>query len=373
MTRYGIPTAFLMFAAVYFPATFAKSNALRSANAVGAPPLMPWQSIGGCGAGGSGGGSSGIKWIGEGVSGGKVKIEVLPKVNFGRNFTYSVAAPRISFDPCHGTEIGVAMPIGSKTGEVQYETNMDPQTFQNGGRGDLTCDVMQSFGSQGQYSGQFALTFPTGRYDAERGSDKSSDILPQSLQMGQGVYAATIGLFYSRDVDKGMYLFDGYFNYPFMFRPDKKNHYLETDYKAYKNVTENRHRFYYRYPLKPYGESDRGDYYPPTFSGDAIYAYRGVPKLVQSVQLYFRAPLGVRWTHSYRPTEYAPIPDPDNRPWDAVLSYGAEFSRDNLPIFLGIGLPIRARRDTRGNWDAPDWNDLGNEWLVALGFKAAFF
>ena len=34
------------------------------------PPFMPWQSIGGCGAGGSGGGTDGIKWVGEVVTGG---------------------------------------------------------------------------------------------------------------------------------------------------------------------------------------------------------------------------------------------------------------------------------------------------------------
>ena len=40
-------------------------------------PATPWQSIGGCGAGGSGGGSGdGIKWIGQGVSGGYLETEV---------------------------------------------------------------------------------------------------------------------------------------------------------------------------------------------------------------------------------------------------------------------------------------------------------
>ncbi len=43
------------------------------------PVMTPWQSIGGCGAGGSGGGTDGIKWVGEGVSGGLVQVEVLPK------------------------------------------------------------------------------------------------------------------------------------------------------------------------------------------------------------------------------------------------------------------------------------------------------
>ena len=337
------------------------------------PQLMPWQSIGGCGAGGSGGGSSGIKWVGEGVSGGIIKLEVMPKINFGQKFLYMTAAPRLSFNPNWNTEVGISLPIQSKEAEVQYQTMLDPQSIRNGGRGDLTCDMMRTFGAQGQYSLQLALTFPTGQYDAQRGTDKTKYILPQSLQLGQGIYSATIGLFYSQDVASGLYLFDWSFNYPFMFRPDKKNQYLETDYKAYKDVTVNRERFYYKNWFKPYGESDRGDFYPSSFSCDAIYAYRGVPKLVQSFQLSFWAPFGVRWTHWYQPNVYNPIPDPDNRSWDLVLSYGMEFSRDNLPLFLGIGLPIHDRSDTKGRWDAPDWRNIGNEWLISLGLKAAMF
>jgi hypothetical protein len=345
--------------------------------------LMPWRNIGGCGAGGSGSGSNGIKWIGEGVSGGLLEIEMLPKGNFSRTFAYTVAAPRLTFTPFWNTEFGVSMPIGSKIAEVQYQTNLSEETVISGGRGDISVDFMRSFGSIAQYSLQFGLTFPTGRYDTERGSDLSKKILPQSLQMGQGIYSALLALYYTRDVDKGMFLFDGTFTYPFMFRLDRKNGYLETDYAAYKNVTVNQERFYYKHVLKPHGESDRGDYYPPSWGFDAIYAYRGVPKLVQSFQLFFQAPLGVRWIHSYVPTLYDPRPDPDNRAWDAVLSYAIEFSRESFPLFMGIGLPIHDTRgvvgqdqydpSTFGAWSAPDWEAIGNEWIVALGFKAAVF
>jgi hypothetical protein len=347
------------------------------------PSLVPWRSIGGCGAGGSGGGSSGIKWIGEGVSGGLLELEMLPKMNISRTFNYTIAVPRLTFTPFWNTEAGLSMPIGSKTAEVQYQTNMDPATFINGGRGDCTLDFMRSFGSTGQYSLQLGFTFPTGQYDARRGSDLTKSILPQSLQMGQGTYATTLSLYYTRDVDKGMYLFDANFNYPFMLRLDKKNQYIDSDYKAYQNVSENRERFYYRHIVKPYGENDRGGYYPPSLSFDAIYAYRGVPKFVQSFQLFFNAPFGVRWIPSYNPTLYDPRPDPDNRAWDAVISYAIEFSRESFPLFMGIGLPIHDKRGTPGDnvydpspfgeWSAPDWENIGQEWIFALGFKAAMF
>ena len=102
---------------------------------------------------------------------------------------------------------------------------------------------MRTFGSQGQYAWQFSLTFPTGQYDAERGPDLSKNILPQNLQMGQGIYSAILGLFYTCDFEQGMLLFNGFFNYPFMMRFDEKNQYLDTDYAAYKDVTENKERF----------------------------------------------------------------------------------------------------------------------------------
>lgn len=369
----GISTGCLMLAVAFFLVILSAERNFYKKNAARLARLTPWQCIGGCGAGGSGGGSNGMKWIGEGATGGNVKIEMLPKLNFGRKFVYTTAVPRLTYTPVYTTEIGISLPIGFKQAEVQYQTNMEPQIKQNGGRGDLTLDVMRRFGAEGQYFWQAALTLPTGRYDAGDSSDVSRNILPQSMQMGQGVCSATLGLFYTFDVDKGMYVFDGFLNYPFMVRFDKKNQYLETDYKAYKNVTENRERFYYKYMLKPYGENDRGGYFPPSVSFDAIYAYRGVHKLTQSFQLFFMAPLGVRWIPSYDPTKYNPIPDPDHRAWDAVLSYGMELMNERFPLFFGIGLPVRDRKDPAGKWDAPDWESLGNEWIFALGFKAVMF
>jgi hypothetical protein len=348
-----------------------------------AASLVPWRSIGGCGAGGSGGGTNGIRWIGEGVSGGLIELEILPKMNVSRTFNYTMAVPRLTFTPFWNTEVGLSMPLGTKTAEVQYQTNMAPETFINGGRGDCTLDFMRSFGSIGQYSLQLGVIFPTGQWDARRGADLSKSILPQSLQMGQGNYAAALSFYYTKDVDKGMYLFDATFNYPFALRLDKKNRYIDSEYIAYQDVSENRERFYYRHIIKPYGENDRGGFFPPTLSFEGIYAYRGVPKLVQSFQFFFVAPLGVRWIHSYNPTLYDPRPDPDNRAWDAVLSYGIEFSRESFPLFMGIGLPIHDRRGVAGadpydpapfgEWSAPDWENIGQEWIFALGFKAAMF
>src|SRR5512141_1792416 len=62
----------------------------------GAVMPTPWNCVGGCGAGGSGGGSAGIRWVGEGVSGGRVRLECLPKYNIGENFSFLTMAPRLT-------------------------------------------------------------------------------------------------------------------------------------------------------------------------------------------------------------------------------------------------------------------------------------
>jgi len=341
----------------------------------------PWKCIGGCGAGGSGGGSAGIRWVGEGVSGGRVRLECLPKFNIGENFSFLTMAPRLTVNLTWNTEVGLSVPIGYKRADVSYQANMEKRGEENGGSGDVSIDVTRSFGTENQYACQLALTMPTGRYDA---ADQSRSILPQSLQMGQGIYAATLGLSYTRDIDKGMLLFDGYFYYPFALSFTGKNAYIDSDYKAYRDATIFKKRFYYWF--KPYGENDRGGYFPPAINLDGIYAYRGVRKLVQSFQVFFTAPLGVRWMPYYDNTSglYDPRPDPDNRAWDVVVAYGVEFSSDRVPIFLGLGLPIhdKTQPPSPGQefnqkyywmWNGPDWGKIGREYLIAAGFKVALF
>ncbi|MEO7425648.1 MAG: hypothetical protein ABI036_10705 [Fibrobacteria bacterium] len=333
----------------------------------------PWRNIGGCGAGGSGGGSSGVRWIGRGVSGALLDVEFMPKINFGQTFLNGMAEPRLGYHPRWSTELGLSMPIGMKEMEVQYQSNLDQQLIRNGSRGDLTADIRQSFGDHSQYAAQFALTFPTGQYDARRGTDRSKNILPQGLQMGRGIYSGTLGLSYTRDNDQGMMVFDGYYTYPFMIRLDGKNEYLETEYRDYASTAgKTRSRFRYGSWLKPYGESDRGDYYPPSASIDAIYARR-TEGTVQSFQVFFSAPMGVRWIHSPDPALYDPMPDPDNRAWDLAFGYGLESSSETVPLFFGVGMPMHAKRDISGAWTSPDWENVGQEWIFALGFKAILF
>ena len=60
-----------------------------------------------------------------------------------------------------------------------------------------------------------SLTIPTGQYDIKRGTDASQEILPASFQKGSGLYSLTLGWDYSRDTDKGIWLYGLTFTYPF--------------------------------------------------------------------------------------------------------------------------------------------------------------
>ena len=340
------------------------------------PELMPWQAVGGCGAGGSGGGSKGIRWIGEGVSGGLVEVEVLPKLNFGKNFQFLTLAPRISAKPKWNTTVGFTLPISTKTAEVQYKTNQAANTRITGGMGDIICDISRTFGSEGQYNLMFSMSFPTGQYDIKRSAEQT--FLPINLQMGTGVYMPSLTFTYTRDVQNGLFLFDGYFTYPFTARPfTKENEFLDTYFKAYKNVNDP--RFYYR--AKAYGENDLGDYFPPSVGFSAYYGYRGMAHYVHSFGLTFYAPLGVTWIHSEKSYIYDPRPDPDFKAWEATLSYGLEFSKPDFPVFIGIALPIHDKSpgdkgydpEPMKKWDAPDGKDLLQQWIFAVGFKASMF
>jgi hypothetical protein len=234
-------------------------------------------------------------------------------------------------------------------------------------------------GSQGQFSFLFSLGLPTGQSDIKRGN--TNEFLPKNLQMGGGIYSGTLGLSHTRDVDKGLWLFDANFSYPFNMKPfTGENEFLDTYYDGYKDRKSNK-RFYYRF--KPYGENDLGDYTPPSLSGSATFAYRGVPNYVHSFGLAFSAPLGVAWIHSESSSKYDPRPDPDHQAWMALLSYGLEFSKPKYPLFFAVALPIHDKSagaqeneydpTPMRKWNAPDWGDILKQWTFAFGFKASLF
>lgn len=343
--------------------------------------LTPWEAVGGCGAGGSGGGAGdGIQWVGEGVSGGRVELEVLPRYSVGQNYTDLSIPLRWSFKPTWNMNLGLTLPLVSKRGEVQYRTNQSPADRTTGGLGDIAVDWSFNLGPSAQYSFSLAQTLPTGQYDIVRGPDAALEFLPGSLQKGGGIYATTVGLGWSRDVDNGIWIYNLSYTQPWMTRfMTGKNEFMDKWLGNYQGIADR--RFYYDWKL--YGESDLGDYTPPAVGATVHYGYRGVPGMVHSVGFSFSAPLGVAWIRSEKTGIYDPRPDPDHKAWSAALVYGAEFIRNDYPIFLAFSLPITDSPNApnadeydpspMAQWNGPDWSNVLQQWVVALGFKTSFW
>ena len=76
--------------------------------------LTPWQCVGGCGAGGSGGSAADVKWIGQGQTGGLIDAEVMGSLTLGQNYEYKQVKTRLSMKPTWTTNLGLTIPIVSK-------------------------------------------------------------------------------------------------------------------------------------------------------------------------------------------------------------------------------------------------------------------
>ena len=344
-------------------------------------PSTPWESIGGCGAGGSGGGSGdGIKWIGQGVSGGYLEAEVFTKYNVGQNFSALTVTPHFSIKPTWDTKVGVSIPFMSHQGEVQYRSNQSPTDRSTGGFGDISFDFSKTIGSGGAASLSASLSIPTGQYDIKRGKDGSKEILPSSFQKGSGLYSLTLGWDYSRDTDKGIWLYSLSYTHPFAMHLFSGENEFNDSY--WSGVNKHGDRFKYRF--KPYGENDLGAFTPPSIGGSIAYGYRGRAGIVQSFGVNFSIPLGVAWISSESVGNYDPRPDPDHQAWSMSLVYGLEFSNQDFPVFLAFSLPIHDKAggaDSNNEysekpmkkWNAPDWSDIGQQWTIAVGVKGSFF
>ena len=341
----------------------------------------PWQSIGGCGAGGSGGGSGdGIKWIGQGVSGGYLEVEAFTKYTVGQNFTGVTFTPHLSIKPTWSTKLGVSIPWMSHSGEVQYRSNQIPADRTTGGLGDVSIDFSKTIGSGGAASLSASLSIPTGQYDIKRGTDSGKELLPSSFQKGSGLYSLTLGWDYSRDTDKGIWLYSLSYTHPFAMHLISGENEFNDSY--WEGLDHDGDRFEYRF--KPYGENDLGAYTPPSVGGSIAYGYRGRPGIVQSFGVNFSVPLGVAWINSEKVGTYDPRPDPDHQAWSVAFAYGIEFSNADFPVFFAISLPLHDKSNAADpddeydespmrKWDAPDWSDFGQQWTIAVGIKGSFF
>jgi hypothetical protein len=325
--------------------------------------------------------ADGIRWIGAGGNDGMLGVQFLPRFSFGWNYQSVIFPPYITFRPKWRTTFGIQIPFVSKSAEVQFQSNQNPMNRTTGGYGDVSLDASRLFGVEGQHCVTVRLTVPTGKYNENRGSEYSLQVLPVFLQKGSGVYTAALTYELSRDLAKGLLLFEVGLNAPFNMKPiSGRNEFLDGSLYRYID-RRNSKRFYYRF--KTYGENDIGDYFPPSAQIAATFAYRGIPDYVHSLRFMFSAPFNVAWIHSEWLEFYNPRPDPDFKAWNCALSYGLEFSRLRYPLFFTFSLPIHDKPNLPGEdvfdptplkkWDLPEWADLGQQWTIGMGIKARIY
>jgi hypothetical protein len=352
--------------------------------------VTPWRCIGGCGVGGSGGTGAEVKWIGTGVSGGLIDAEVMGSSTIGENYRYQQVRTRLSWKPTWTTSLGLTVPVVSKIGTLQPQTNLDDKTEFTGGLADIIIDFSKNVGMEGQYSVMLNLTMPTGQYDIKRGRENEMQYLPVTLQRGSGVYTASLGLSRTKDLENGLWIFEAYYNHPFALNFRGKNRFVNNKSDQYNDINsrwdllspEQKDRFDYWF--KPYGENDLGGYTPPSITLAAYFGNRRVEYYVHSFGVKVWVPFGVAWIPDFSASSYHPAPDPDHKTYSLTLHYGLEFSRAHYPIYLSINKVIISGSNkndmknafdeaTLRKWRTPDMKDLLNMWTFAFGIKTTMF
>jgi hypothetical protein len=352
--------------------------------------LTPWRCIGGCGAGGGGGTAADIKWIGQGVGGGRIDAEIMSSLTLGQTFEYKQVKTRLSMKPTWTTNFGLTIPIVSKIGNFQPQTNFDDKTETTGGIADLMFDWSKNFGMEGEYSLSLNLTAPTGQYDIKRGKENDMNYLPTTLQLGGGVFNAVVGLSRTIDVDRGLWVIEGFYSYPFAINFYGKNRLVNNSPDQYSDVAsrwdlltdEQKKRF--EYYFKPYGENDLGGYTPPSITVTAYYGNRRQAGYMHSYGVKLWIPLGVAWAPNFQAGSYNPLPDPNHKSWSLTLHYGLEFSRPEYPLYFAINKTIWGKSYSNPNdkydekplatMHAPEMKSLfGDNWIFAAGIKTTMF
>jgi hypothetical protein len=352
--------------------------------------LTPWKCVGGCGAGGSGGTAADIKWIGTGVSGGLIDAEFMSSITAGENFEYKQLKSRFSYKPTYTTNFGLTIPIVSKLGSLQPQTNNDDKTEATAGMADIMVDFSKNIGMEGEYSLSLNLTLPTGQYDVKRGNENSMLYLPATLQRGGGIYSASLGLSRTIDVEKGLWIWEAFYSHPFAVNFYGKNQFVNTKSDQYGDIyrrwdimtTSEKKRF--KYYFKPYGENDLGGYTPPAITAAVYYGSRKQQGYVHSFGAKASVPFAVAWVPDYSASTYDPKPDPNFKAWTLTLHYGLEFSNEHYPFYIAVNKTICDKSTPNANnaydtktlakWDWPEWKDvLNNNWTLAVGIKSTMF
>ncbi len=172
------------------------------------PLLSSWGNVGGCGVGGAGGASGGLKWVGRGVSGGLVSVQCASSHTFFLDGGYQTSlATRIGTSYFDKWSFAVNVPFRLNIQNV--DVHGEDQTAYLPGWGDVGVEVARTLGITNAHSLSLSLNAPTGSADAVR----VGVVLPQQMQLGSGTLSGGLTYEYNQDWDWGLMTYGLTFSY----------------------------------------------------------------------------------------------------------------------------------------------------------------
>ena len=164
------------------------------------PLLASWETIGGCGAGGTGG-SVGVKWIGHNTTGGLFHSQLMLDYLSYNNGYNLIALAQIyrDIDQKQKWNVGVVVPVLFKY-YSNYLQLRPPVSISNSGLGDINAYLTRRLGPINATAITASVGFPTGTHDAQY----KLEYLTQDKQLGLGKFTGSLMIDHTLDESWGL-------------------------------------------------------------------------------------------------------------------------------------------------------------------------
>ncbi|MDB5051046.1 MAG: hypothetical protein JWO30_4117 [Fibrobacteres bacterium] len=394
--KHGAKSALVLFAIVV-----AGREIPTLRNATG-EEVAVWNNIGGCGSSGGGAAAGAGKWVGRGVSGGLVDLEILQNETIGGDYLYSAMASTFTFHSPSHPNYTLGLSMGLKHNEYEFEGYKagedltSRQQRNTGGFADLGLSFNRIFGNENEHSVGLSVSLPTGQHDIKRFLLKGpvtgntyDDIRWANpfVQPGSGLYNLGLSYEWTKTKDWGLLVFGGSYTAAFAWDnmgcrdegPETKSvndRVLSCQAASPSALT------YKVWELKhqPWGDPNPDSWMdsygaPGTGAtgadGISMYGYIGHKEeaSTQNVGLTFSAPLAPTYYWEYGPTPNERVSTRiRTNDYTLKLSAGLEITNPNFPIFLSVGLPYVLNDIVeRGRLVDPQ------NYVATVGIKGTFF
>ncbi|MBN1809897.1 MAG: hypothetical protein JW909_12590 [Planctomycetes bacterium] len=254
----------------------------------GEPEPAAWESIGGCGVGGSGGAGD-VRWVGRRVPGGRIEPEATISYSAGEDLETARLSFKITSQLPNRFTIGLSVPyLYSERWDSDYELLVgEHRPLRVSSLGDVSLLASRKFGMLGNTSVNLSVGLPTADYDLTQDGWH----IPYDAQPGRGKMTVSLGVEQVVDKYYGPMIFGGSFNYNG-------------------------------------GENDIGDYRSSSVSA-FFFASLKTEKLVHS--------LGGTLTYAFEPDRNLGAEIMDQPQLLFTLQYGLEISAPKYPMFMSLG------------------------------------